>query len=67
MNRSIPGVLRYISTEAVEQGIKNTLVYSLYPVVVQPTKDYSSLSEALTNTSIPPTGNGKAIIQQYLC
>ena len=60
-----PGVIRYLSTEAVPQGISTVLLYSLYPVILEPTKSYASLSDALTNSSIQD--NGKAIIQPYPC
>lgn len=63
----VPGVVSYISSEAVEQGIKSTLDLALYPVILQPTRGYRSLNDALMNTSIPPTDKGKAIIQPYLC
>lgn len=63
----IPGVVSYISGEAVEEGIKSTLELALYPVVLQPTRGYRSLNDAHMNTSIPPNDKGKAIIQPYLC
>lgn len=63
----VAGTVRYVSREAVEQGIKSTLELALYPVVLQPTQGYRSLNDALMNTSIPPTDEGKAIIQPNLC
>ena len=54
----VAGFLRYISAEAVEQGLISTLQFGLFPVVLQPKGKYTTLNEALTNTSISPTYEG---------
>ena len=60
-----PGVIRYLSPEAVEEGMLSILHYPLYPVVLTPTDKYTSLENALSHSATPD--NGKAIIQPYPC
>ena len=43
-----PGVIRYLSTKAVQEGISAVSLYSLYPVILEPTQGYASLSDALS-------------------
>ena len=60
-----PGIIRYMSNDAVEGGMLNILHYPLFPVVLSPTQNYSSLKNALAHSAL--LDNGKAIIQPYQC
>ena len=60
-----PGVIRYLSPKAVEEGMLSILHYPLYPVALSPTQNYTSMKNALSHSAL--LDNGKAIIQPYQC
>ena len=59
------GIIRYMSEDALKEGMLSVLGYPLFPVMLSPKDDYHSLNDALSCSAVIDTG--KAIIQPYQC